>query len=62
MGLVIPMESNHPSSQKLASFQSVVHRLHTYDLSPVEFQKEKAIIKQIVLNNGYKTNIVDNLI
>lgn len=62
MDLVIPMESNHPYSHKLASLRSIVHRLLTYNLSPDEFEKEEAIIKKIVLNNGYDTDMVDDLI
>lgn len=60
--LVIPIESNHPMSYKLAAFRSLVHRLVTYGLSPTEFNKEKSIIKQIAFNNGYSTDLVDNMI
>jgi hypothetical protein len=60
--LIIPKDSNHPMSYKMASFRSLVYRLLTHNLSHSEFLKEKNTIKQIAINNGYDSNIIDNLI
>lgn len=60
--LVIPADSNHPQSQKMAAFRSLIYRLLNYDLDPIEYKKEKSIIEQIALNNGYKTKLIDNII
>jgi len=59
---VIPRESNHPMTYKMAAFRSMVHRLLTYNLTPQEYEKERGIIKQIAYNNGYEPQIIDNII
>ena len=44
--LVIPYDSNHPYSYKLAAFRSMVFRLLNYKLDKTEYIKEIATIKQ----------------
>lgn len=47
--------SNHPWPHKLAAYDSMIHRLLTY-------HEEYYIIKNIERNNGFKPQIIDNII
>nr|XP_022905894.1 uncharacterized protein LOC111417759 [Onthophagus taurus] len=60
--IVIPQDSNHEYTHKLAAFRAYTHRaLHTR-LQEDEMKKETTIIKQICKNNGYKPDIIDKII
>ena len=59
---IIPFDSTHPWSHKMAFFNCMINRLLTVPLSPQNFQTEVNTIKQIALNNSYPTSIVDKLI
>lgn len=54
--------SNHPYQHKVAAYNSMIHRLLHIPLSTQNFDKELQIIKQIAINNGYKPNMVDNIV
>jgi len=60
--LVIPKDSNHPYAYKMSAFRAMINRLLSFNLSPEEYEKEKLIIKQIALNNGYDHSLIDNMI
>lgn len=59
---VIHNSSNHPFTQKLAAFHSMVNRLVTIPLSVTNFTLELNLIKQIAVNNGYSTKLIDQLL
>ena len=59
---VIHASSNHPLSQKMSAFHSMIHRLLNIPLEKEEFNKELLTIKQIAKNNDYNTNIIDNIL
>jgi hypothetical protein len=59
---VIPHESCHPQSHKMATFNSMVDRLLKIPQSPQNFNKESKIIMNIAMNNGFKENMISNLI
>jgi hypothetical protein len=59
---VIPADSKHCFSQKMAAFYSLVNRLINVPLKKKDFENEKAIIKQIAVANGYPPGIIDKLI
>ena len=46
----------------MSVFHSLIHRLINVPLNKENYNKELSIIKTIALNNGYRPNIVDNLI
>lgn len=60
--LVIPKESNHPFSYKLAAFRSMANRLLGYKLSAEEYALERDTMNQIAICNGYDPSLIDNLI
>ena len=60
--MVIDNKSSHPYTQKIASFYSYIHRLLSTPLSTTDYNKELKIIKQIAINNGYSTNLIDKLV
>lgn len=60
--LIIPASSNHPWTQKMAGFHSMINRLINIPLSKNKFEKEKRIIKQLAQKNGYKEKTIDNMI
>lgn len=58
----IPYNSYNDMSHKLAAYKSMIHRAFTIPLTKEDQDKELTIIKSIAHNNGYPTNIIDNLI
>jgi len=40
----------------------MIHRLFMIPLSETNLNKEITVIKQIALNNGFNTNLIDKLI
>jgi hypothetical protein len=60
--LVIPADSNHPWQHKMAAFYSMINRLVKIPLQSNDYEKEKKIIKQLAVKNGYKNNLIDKLI
>ncbi|KAK5649862.1 hypothetical protein RI129_000891 [Pyrocoelia pectoralis] len=59
---LIPIDSIHPFSHKLAGLNALLRRMVVIPMSPVNFQKELNIIRHIALNNGYNNNLVDTLL
>ena len=60
--MVIHNTSAHPYSHKLAASHSFIHRLNSIPLLDSDFQKELNIIKQIAVNNGYQSSLIDQLL
>jgi hypothetical protein len=60
--LVIPASSNHPHSQKMAAFNTMIHRLHQVPLSRENFEIELNTIRYIAQTNGYNPNILDRIL
>ncbi|KAK5639993.1 hypothetical protein RI129_010804 [Pyrocoelia pectoralis] len=58
---LIPIESEHSFPHKLASLNSLIHRLFSIPMSPDSFNNELNIIKQIAINNGYPAHLVAKL-
>jgi len=54
--------SHHPQNQKMAAYNSFVHRLLSVPMDQTDYEEEVSIIKFIAVANGYKSSIVDNLI
>lgn len=54
--------SNHPIQHKMAAFYSMIYRLISIPLQPIDFQKELNLIKQIATNNGYQSVIIDKIL
>lgn len=54
--------SCHPVQHKHAAFYSMVHRLITLPLNEVNFNIELNIIKQIAINNGYTSCLIDKIL
>ena len=52
----------HPFSHKLAAFRSYIHRLVNVPMSQENFQVELNIIKQIAINNGYTSHLIDKMV
>ena len=59
---VIHYDSYHPVTQKMAVFNSLVNRLLNVPLEKEDYLNEVSTIKQIAINNGYKSTIVDRII
>lgn len=55
---LIPFDSCHPTSHKMASFHSLFHRLLNVPLSVDNYTKELNLIKQLAVNNGYPLNLI----
>lgn len=58
----IHASSHHPYNQKMAAYNSFVHRLLSVPLNQEDYNDEVATIKYIAVQNGYKSSIVDKLI
>lgn len=58
----IPNDSNHCVQHKMASFNFLIHRLLSFPLNKERFEKEKSLIKDIAVSNGYCTGPVDTMI
>jgi hypothetical protein len=59
---IIPNDSSHPPKTKKAALYSMINRLMSIPLSPPDYEREKNIILQIALNNGYNENTVVTII
>ena len=60
--ITIHNTSTHPHSHKVSAYNSYIHRLTNIPLSEENYQKELNIIKQIAVNNGYPTKMIDQII
>ena len=60
--ITIHADSYHPVSQKMAAYNSFVHRLLTIPLSKNDYNEEVDTIKYIAAANGYKSSLIDKLI
>lgn len=58
----IHKSSCHPTQHKHAAFYSMIHRLITVPMINTNFQKELNIIKQIAINNGYTTQLINKIL
>jgi len=54
--------SHHPQSQKMAAYNSFVHRLINIPLTEENYIKELCIIKQIAISNGFTAEMIDKLV
>ncbi|PNF31380.1 hypothetical protein B7P43_G10054 [Cryptotermes secundus] len=59
--IIIPNSSCHPFEHKLSGINYLINRLNTYPITEKGKQIEKNIIKSILQNNGYDTNIIKRL-
>lgn len=59
---IIPASSNQSNNVKHAVFHSLIFRLINVPLSPKNFNIELNTIKQIAVNNGYDTELVNNIL
>ena len=59
--LVIPNTSNHPPQHKMAVFNSMIYRMLRIPLNNTERNKERKIIQQIAVKNGYKIKTINKL-
>jgi hypothetical protein len=59
---VIPSDSCHPISHKLASFHCMLHRLISIPMPQTSFDRELAIIKYIAERNGYSVHLIDTML
>ena len=50
----IHANSHHPFIQKMAPFNSLIHRLLTIPMDASDFNEELMTIKHIAIANGYK--------
>lgn len=57
---MIPWESCHHISHKLAALNNLFHRLFSIPMSKEDFEEEKNIIFQMASKNGFPINIVNN--
>lgn len=60
--LIIPKDSNHPWTQKMASFRSLINRLIEVPMNEKDFKDELMTIKIIATKNGYKTKTIDKIL
>ncbi|KAK5644828.1 hypothetical protein RI129_006128 [Pyrocoelia pectoralis] len=58
---VIPFNSFHAISHKLAAFRFYFNRLFQLPLQPQKFNEELAIIYQLAYNNGYPDDLIHSL-
>ena len=56
--MVIYKNSLHPYIHNLASFHCYIHRLLNIPLSPIDYEKELQMIKQIAVNNRYQSTLI----
>ena len=57
---IIPSDSCHPIEQKMAAIRYLRNRMHSYNLNKTDAQKEKDTIQQILMNNKYDPNLIQN--
>jgi hypothetical protein len=55
---IIPNDSCHRREQKMAAIHYLCNRMHTYNLTATEAQKEKDTIQQILMNNKYDPSLI----
>ena len=60
--MVIHNSSMHSFSHKLAAFRTYIHRLVNVPMSQENFQVELNIIKQIAINNGSISHLIDKMV
>lgn len=58
----IHADSHHPYSQKVAAYNSFVHRLLTVPMKSSDYNEEINILKHIAVMNGFNSNLIDKLI
>ncbi|KAK5644613.1 hypothetical protein RI129_005913 [Pyrocoelia pectoralis] len=58
---MIPYDSVHPITHKMAGLHSLLYRLHNIPMLASHFIEELNIIKQMALNNGYPIALVEKL-
>lgn len=58
----IPNDSYHPSKQKRAAFETMIHRLLYTPLPQNSFDNELQTIKEIAVFNGYSKNLIDEIL
>lgn len=58
----IHSSSIHPYQQKVAAYNSMIHRLLHIPLSETNFARELNIIKQVAYNNGYNPDLIDSIL
>lgn len=59
---VIHASSHHPTSHKMAAFNSFIHRLKTVPMNEDDYNKELEIIKYIAADNGYDPTLLDKIL
>jgi len=57
---IITNDSCHPIEQKMAAIHYLYNRMHTYNLTATDIQKEKDTIQQILINNKYDPNPIQD--
>ncbi|XP_072160566.1 uncharacterized protein [Bemisia tabaci] len=60
--IYISNDSYNPPSQKLSIFNSLIHRMLSVPLSPMDRSKEEQRILEIAVKNGFQVETVRNLI
>ena len=58
----IHADTHHPSSQKMAAYNSFIHKLLTVPLGENDFSEELNMIKYITIANGYKSSTIDQTV
>ena len=58
----IHANSYHPYSQKIAAYNSMIHRLIHIPMDITDYTDELNTIKYIAIDNGYNSNIINTLI
>ena len=61
-GTTIHADSHHPYSQKMAAYNSFIHRLLTIPLDDNDFRDKLNTIKYIAVANGYNSLTIDKLL
>lgn len=60
--LTISADSHHPTSHKMAAYNSFIHRLLGIPLNKHDFEEELNTIKYIAVKNGFKSVMIDKLL
>lgn len=61
-GVVLHNSSEYPYSHKMAAFHSYINRALNIPLLPESYNREIKIIKQIAIEHGYNSRLIDKLI
>ncbi|KAI5631461.1 reverse transcriptase (RNA-dependent DNA polymerase) domain-containing protein [Phthorimaea operculella] len=59
---IIHATSRHPDNHKHAAFHAFIHRLVKVPMNDEDFRQELDTIKQIARNNGYKDQLIHNIL